>query len=275
VESATAFLPAILADPDDDTPRLVCADWFEERGDPRGEFIRIQCRLATLTEDAADWPALKSREFALRSQHEKEWAAPLRGLVRAWEFRRGFVEEVVMEAAAFLRQAAVLFAAAPIRSVRFLDAGQLVPELVACPAFGRLAAVLFNANYLTNEAVRHLAASPFARQLNHLHLGGNSISDDGAAALAAAPLDRLEVLVLANNGVGPDGGEALARARHFVRLTSLDLYRNFIGDRGAAAFLASELPALTALRTSFNGIGPEFQAALREKYPRPFPLAPA
>jgi uncharacterized protein (TIGR02996 family) len=33
-----ALLQAVLASPDDDTPRLVYADWLEERGDPRGEF---------------------------------------------------------------------------------------------------------------------------------------------------------------------------------------------------------------------------------------------
>jgi uncharacterized protein (TIGR02996 family) len=42
------FLQAILAAPDDDTPRLVYADWLDERGDPRGEFIRLQCELAKL-----------------------------------------------------------------------------------------------------------------------------------------------------------------------------------------------------------------------------------
>ena len=41
-----AFLHAILAAPDDDTPRLIYADWLEERGDLRGEFIRLQVELA-------------------------------------------------------------------------------------------------------------------------------------------------------------------------------------------------------------------------------------
>ena len=36
-----AFLQAILDAPDDDTPRLVYADWLEEHGQPdRAEFIR-------------------------------------------------------------------------------------------------------------------------------------------------------------------------------------------------------------------------------------------
>ncbi len=38
----TAFLKNILDDPDEDANRLVYADWLEERGDPRGELIRLQ-----------------------------------------------------------------------------------------------------------------------------------------------------------------------------------------------------------------------------------------
>src|SRR5947209_1506964 len=36
-----AFLEAIEANPDDDTLRLIYADWLEEQGDPLGEFIRL------------------------------------------------------------------------------------------------------------------------------------------------------------------------------------------------------------------------------------------
>ena len=35
------FVAAICADPDDDLPRLVYADWLDERGDPRGELVRL------------------------------------------------------------------------------------------------------------------------------------------------------------------------------------------------------------------------------------------
>jgi uncharacterized protein (TIGR02996 family) len=41
-----SFLPAILQNRDDDTPRLIYADWLEKQGDPRGEFIRLQCASA-------------------------------------------------------------------------------------------------------------------------------------------------------------------------------------------------------------------------------------
>ena len=47
-----ALLAAICANPDDDTPRLVYADWLQENGDPdRAEFIRLECRLAMWNHD--------------------------------------------------------------------------------------------------------------------------------------------------------------------------------------------------------------------------------
>jgi uncharacterized protein (TIGR02996 family) len=37
-----AFVRAILAAPHDAAPRLMYADWLEERGDPRGEYLRLR-----------------------------------------------------------------------------------------------------------------------------------------------------------------------------------------------------------------------------------------
>ncbi len=38
-----AFLDAIVADIDDNAPRLIYADWLDEQGDSnRAEFIRVQ-----------------------------------------------------------------------------------------------------------------------------------------------------------------------------------------------------------------------------------------
>src|SRR5262249_25749649 len=44
-----AFISAILASPCDDAPRLMFADWLEERGDPRDEFLRVSVRLEALS----------------------------------------------------------------------------------------------------------------------------------------------------------------------------------------------------------------------------------
>jgi len=42
VNDEIAFLRAIANAPDDDAPRLVYADWLEERGDARAEFVRLE-----------------------------------------------------------------------------------------------------------------------------------------------------------------------------------------------------------------------------------------
>jgi uncharacterized protein (TIGR02996 family) len=96
-----AFLQSILEAPEDDTPRLIYADWLDEHGDPeRAEFIRVQCELARLPEGDARRARLKLRERALLAQHEATWAAPLRGRVSSWKFRRGFVEQITTGARA-------------------------------------------------------------------------------------------------------------------------------------------------------------------------------
>ena len=51
------LLSAICESPEDDTPRLVYADWLEEHDQPqRAEFIRAQCALATMAKDGIARP---------------------------------------------------------------------------------------------------------------------------------------------------------------------------------------------------------------------------
>src|SRR5213078_1683780 len=95
-----AFLRAIRAAPDDDLPRLVYADYLDERGDPRGEFIRLQCELAR-----GDCPPLRARELLRRGaelldRYDAVWAGLLAEAAYEATFRRGFVEEIEIGAAA-------------------------------------------------------------------------------------------------------------------------------------------------------------------------------
>jgi uncharacterized protein (TIGR02996 family) len=46
VSIESAFIADIAANPDDDTPRLIYADWLEEHGQPqRAEFIRVEVEM--------------------------------------------------------------------------------------------------------------------------------------------------------------------------------------------------------------------------------------
>jgi uncharacterized protein (TIGR02996 family) len=54
-----AFLKAIREDPDDDTPRLVFADWLDEHGDRRGDMIRLSIEEAHTPYDTPRWKELR------------------------------------------------------------------------------------------------------------------------------------------------------------------------------------------------------------------------
>src|SRR5258708_3140171 len=112
------FLTAILDNIDDDLPRLVYADWLEERGDPRGEFIRVQCTLARMTESDPRWQDVKAREKALLGKYRETWIEPIRGLIRDEEFHRRFVEQGTGDAVQFLANADTLFRRTPLRHLR-------------------------------------------------------------------------------------------------------------------------------------------------------------
>src|SRR5262249_22968487 len=88
-EQIESFLHAIREAPEDDGPRLVMADWFEDNGDPgRAEFIRAQVRLAgDLNPD--ERRALEQREQELLTANFTYWMGELSR--KPWEttYRRG------------------------------------------------------------------------------------------------------------------------------------------------------------------------------------------
>jgi uncharacterized protein (TIGR02996 family) len=60
------LLAAITSEPDDDTPRLVYADWLQENGESdRAEYIRIRCRLAHLKAGTPEAKRLQGRSVKL------------------------------------------------------------------------------------------------------------------------------------------------------------------------------------------------------------------
>jgi uncharacterized protein (TIGR02996 family) len=68
-----AFLATLKADPADAVTRSVYADWLEERGDVRGEYIRVEERMAALPPACDEHAALKVRKKELRPGIEGEW----------------------------------------------------------------------------------------------------------------------------------------------------------------------------------------------------------
>jgi uncharacterized protein (TIGR02996 family) len=61
------FLDAIFDDPEDNSLRLIYADWLEERGHYRGELIRVH--IALLDDSRPDWRQLQRRAIELENRH--------------------------------------------------------------------------------------------------------------------------------------------------------------------------------------------------------------
>ncbi|MCI0704792.1 MAG: TIGR02996 domain-containing protein [Planctomycetia bacterium] len=145
-----AFIAAIIANPDEDTPRLVAADFLEENGESdRAAFIRIQCEIALLEASglskSLEMDELRKKERAILhplSVHWQLWAAeecpelvrvapptktssPLdrihvEGADRlAW--RRGFVEAVRCFAGDWLRCGVAVRKRQPVQDVTLTD----------------------------------------------------------------------------------------------------------------------------------------------------------
>jgi uncharacterized protein (TIGR02996 family) len=277
-----AFLQAILEAPEDDTPRLVYADYLEERGDPRGEFIRVQCALANESEDSPRLQQLRAREEELLEAHRAAWLAPLGLPERDCVFHRGFVDEVQLGLAEFVARGVELVSRTPLRRLRLAHSsnadeghtGEAGRRLSACPALARLELLDLYVAALGPEGLRSLFASPYLAGLRHLHLGDEDSTPAVAEELAASPLlPRLESLALwgfQDSDLGDTGVRTLVSSPGVAGLKTLDLMHNRIRAEGAQAVAASPwLTGLTALYLgrsacgyTTNDIGPQGARAL-------------
>jgi uncharacterized protein (TIGR02996 family) len=135
--SHDAFVKAIRTNPDDDTARLVFADWYEEHGQPeRAEYVRAACRLARMPLADPHYPALQRRCLDLYAAHHADWVGDWPEELE-WSFDRGLVTGVTGMPAALAKHWNDLFARHPIHRVRLADTVS-VPRARAPKALGWL-----------------------------------------------------------------------------------------------------------------------------------------
>lgn len=142
-----ALIAAILTHHDEDTPRLMYADYLDENGQPeRAEFIRVQCELARIIAagtadpkkgvnlatgryksppDFERWQVLDRRERELFNYAWQNWLGACREIVPKGmripeyvEFRRGFIERVTCESADWIAHGDAITREHPIRRVK-------------------------------------------------------------------------------------------------------------------------------------------------------------
>jgi uncharacterized protein (TIGR02996 family) len=244
-----AFLQAIVASPGDDNPRLIYADWLEERGDrDRAEFIRVQCDLAQLSKSDPRRRQPERREQELLALRRQEWVAPLGGTVRNVAFERGLVARIELDADEFLTHAASIFSVAPVTHAAigsaWDDTSRTLALLASCPSLERLTTIdlRFGCYFINDDGLQTLAhLPPLLQRLNSLWLLECDISPVGLDPVLRSPhLRRLGKLHLSECGLsGALGVRALAESPQLRQLVYLDLNKNFVGDAGARLLAGS------------------------------------
>jgi uncharacterized protein (TIGR02996 family) len=221
------FLRAILADPQSDTPLLIYADWLEEHGDLRGEFIRVQCEIASLPYGHERREQLQPREAELLSQ--MTWLEPLQALCSQVYCYRGFVGKVSLPVEDFLTHSDLLFTAEALHDLQLEEVRPShIPALAELPVLGRFTSLdLTGSSDLPPQSVLTLLGSPHLAQLQELGLNRCGWGDPQIEEFAASShLARLTALHLGFNAIGEAGGMALAASPYLRQLQWLDLYGN-------------------------------------------------
>ena len=230
-----ALVKAMLAEPDDDLPRLVFADWLDENGDPdRATFTRLQVEAGRLTGEGGHRLLMQAGQ--LLGRHWEQWVGPLYPLV--WDdgmtlyhlFRRGMLTYLAVREDEFIRPQVQeqLAGWAADNGI-----GQLVlhrDESVrsSWSRLGTLAGVLVNTlrgKYADGERpVLEVAASPVLASVAALDLTGPETDDHRLRVLADSPhVGLLSGLTLNDPHCTDAGLDALSRAHHLPNLRALNL----------------------------------------------------
>lgn len=283
------LMEAIASAPDDDAPRLVAADWFEEHGQPeRGELISVQCRLEKLDPASPEREPLVERMRALLRELKPGWKPSLFNLEVG--LVRGFPGSVVGDPSDILAAAQELAQLAlPIDRVglsHVLGTSDL-EALVRTPFWAGVrvlhlddlddvaAPALFESGKM--ERIEHLVVEraealdrtswallsradllPALRSLRLHHANAAQwIRNDPA-------LPKLELLGLENCELRHEDLKRLTRAPVWQRLDTVGVLLTPLFAEGAGVIAASAPARLRALELSWCKLGPAGLRALAQ-----------
>jgi uncharacterized protein (TIGR02996 family) len=163
------LLAAIYEHPDDDAPRLVYADALQERGDPRGELIALQIRLAT----EAGQPAMRVRERELLREHGDDWLGALSPIaLPPFAFERGFLAMITIDGRKH----------------------ELVERLAGDPSWATIRRVAIKLTAPVNVARTIAILRLLPATVRQIEIAAHGVAPDGIAQIreAAAALRHLE-----------------------------------------------------------------------------------
>jgi uncharacterized protein (TIGR02996 family) len=182
-----ALMRAICENSDDDTPRLVFADWLDENAGnlkwrrhrpsavASAELIRLQCALTKVVKYTREWCEGTKREEELLRAYSMKWKFELYEVEHfsfflGDEYRRGFIDSAVVTCDDVLfRDAERNFKLTPIQRLEVQHPLDLA-RLAYTDPLSRLTELTLGCPNLTVPDIEALAASPVGRAISMLRI---------------------------------------------------------------------------------------------------------
>jgi uncharacterized protein (TIGR02996 family) len=235
-----ALLAAIVAQPEEDTPRLVYADWLQEHGDEeQAQFIRESLQIEWL----ADYED-EARERMVRRLQASEmskgrlWLKPFEIVRAELIYDRGMVEGVVYARFDdFCIEADTLFAHVPVRDLTIHN--------------------FMSPTHDARDAFLKLAEMPALLALRALRLSNGQFPAFGSweSFITSPHLANLRVLSIQDAGLTDADMGCFEQCEYLTNLEELGLSGNHLTAAGALTLLQSpRLPNLERLGLAYNAI---------------------
>lgn len=274
MDERQALVVTIIMHPEDDLPRLVLADWYDEHDEPdRARFIRLQCEVSRHAREPDIWKPLANQADQIWKAHLKDWAGPLAAVVERGELHcyRGQIQLLSFDESQFLTPEvqAALIEVLPTIGLQILSLSPGIDQdalRASYEAQRRTRTFHPRVFYHPNSIMDQVARSPALAWVSTLLLADASTSDAGLAALAESPhLARLNKLALSYPQCTDAGLESLAGSELLTNFRWLDLSNcggigpTRFSDRGIRAVLAStRLPRFDKLSVTGEAV-PSFE----------------
>jgi uncharacterized protein (TIGR02996 family) len=252
----------MVADPDEDMPRLACADWFEENGEPeRAEFIRLQIERSRLPRRNLARHQPDTRESTLERLHRTRWLAPVVPHVpnTYLYFERGFPERAYCEFDQFLRWDERVWDVAPVTYLMLTDyyrhSGsyrdpaewqQVLHGVATHSGWPHLRSFELHESGLWADDIVVLLSSGHLTGLHELRICYHSAFTGFAPTLVGLSMPHLVRLALMDGSMGVAGLRLLLGWPVLDQLEALAVGQSAFGDEGVELLAAS--PRLRNLR---------------------------
>jgi uncharacterized protein (TIGR02996 family) len=257
VNEEDALLAAIVAHPDEDTPRLAFADWLDEHGDAdRAAFIRLQIREPHIEDEAERYRVGHEIRRLIEKNYDRLRADLPKGLNPDYhDFERGFLTTLDTTVAKVTRVSKRAWARHPIQKLNLNEASGRLDRVLALPQLNRIRELSVVTDWgkpdLLPSDLEALATCPNLTGVREL-MFRTKVGNPLAAALARCPsLRNLDDLALHECTIDADGLAVLTEtgAANLRRLKKLFL-QSCLMSAEAAGVLA-RAPALAALETLY------------------------